>query len=58
MKNLWIDTIEEIEQNDDDTWYKIPDNVEGVLVNPISGKLANNNKMKLLYYIKGTSPIE
>lgn len=58
MKNLWIDTMEEIEKDDNDTWYKTPDNVEGVIVNPISGKLATDNKMKLIYYIKGTAPIE
>ena len=59
MKNLWIDSMEELEINDDDTWYKTPDDVEGVIINPINGKLATNDtKMKLLYYIKGTAPIE
>ena len=59
MKNLWIDSMEELEKDLDDTWYKIPDNIEGIIVNPINGKLANNDsQMKLLYYIKGTGPIE
>lgn len=58
MKNIWIDTMEELENDDNDTWYKIPDNVEGIIINPINGKLANNNKIKLLYYIKGTGPLE
>jgi hypothetical protein len=38
----------------------MPDNVVGVLVNPIDGKLANENsqKKKILYYIKGTEPLD
>ena len=60
MKHLWIDTMEEYQKNDKDTWYSVPDNVEGVIINPITGKLAtkDDKKVKLLYYIKGTAPIE
>ncbi len=55
-KNIWVDTMEGCTQNE--SWYSIPKNVVGVLVDPISGKLANNktNKKKILYYIKGTEP--
>ena len=60
MKHLWIDTMEEYQKDDKDTWYSVPDNVEGVIINPITGKLAtkDDKKVKLLYYIKGTGPIE
>ena len=39
-------------------WYEKPDNVVGCLVDPISGKPANQNskKQKILYYLKGTEP--
>ncbi|MBP3766121.1 MAG: PBP1A family penicillin-binding protein [Bacilli bacterium] len=59
MKHLWIDTMEEYQKDDKDTWYSVPDNVEGVIINPITGKLAtkDDKKVKLLYYIKGTGPI-
>ena len=40
------------------SWYSIPDNVVGVLVNPITGELVNteSNKSKIFYYLKGTEP--
>ena len=37
------------------TWYKKPENIVGVPVNPITGEL-NTNKNTILYYIKGTEP--
>ena len=58
MKNIWIDTMENYLTKD--SWYKVPKGVVGVLVNPITGKLATkeDNKTKILYYIKGTEPYE
>ena len=60
MKNLWVDVMEEYLKEKKNNWYKTPDNVIGVLVNPITGKLAtnNDNKVKILYYKKGTEPYE
>jgi len=57
-KNIWINTMENYLKEKDNSWYTIPDNVVGVLVNPITGELAdsNSNKSKLFYYIKGTEP--
>ena len=42
----------------DSSWYEMPDNVVGVIVNPIDGSLANKNskKKKVLYFLKGTEP--
>ena len=42
----------------EDNWYDTPNNVVGVLVDPISGKLAKNStkNKKIVYYIKGTEP--
>jgi len=42
----------------EDNWYSIPENVVGVLVDPISGEVANKNSKnkKILYYISGTEP--
>ena len=58
MKNLWIDVMEEYLKEKDDIWYKTPKDVIGVLVNPITGKLAttSDTKTKILYYLKGTQP--
>lgn len=58
MKNLWVDTMESYLKDKKNDWYKTPSNVVGVLVNPITGALANetDSKSKVLYYIKGTQP--
>ena len=39
-------------------WYEIPNNVVGVLVDPISGELPDENTKhkRMFYYIKGTEP--
>ena len=57
-KNIWINTMEKYLKDKDNSWYDIPDNVVGVLVNPITGELAdvNSEKSKLFYYLKGTEP--
>ncbi len=59
-KNIWVDTIENYFLNNKANWYNMPKDVVGVLVNPITGKLSNNNDKikKILYYIKGTEPLE
>jgi len=59
IKNMWIDIMEEYlaDKKPDDTWYKTPNNVVGVAIDAISGKVATNSKKaKVLYYMKGTEP--
>lgn len=61
IKNMWVDTMEASLKNlKGDGWYEIPNNVVGVLVDPISGKPANEStkKKKMLYYLKGSEPFE
>ncbi|MBE6151956.1 MAG: PBP1A family penicillin-binding protein [Firmicutes bacterium] len=57
-RNIWLETIEGCLKGKEDNWYTTPNNVVGVLVDPISGKLATNNSKhkKIIYYIKGTEP--
>lgn len=59
-KYVWIDVMEKYLEGRSDSWYSIPKNVVGVLTDPISGELANENtkKRKILYYIKGTEPYD
>ena len=59
-RNIWVDTTEGYLKNKDDGWYTMPNNIVGVLVNPITGKPASENdkNKKILYYIKGTEPKE
>lgn len=58
IKNIFIDTVETYLKEKDTSWYNMPSNVVGSLVNPISGELIvdSNNKKTMLYYIKGTEP--
>ena len=58
VKNIWIDTIEKYLKNKEDTLYEKPDDVVGVLVNPITGDIATNEdkNKRIVYYIKGTEP--
>ncbi|MGN1341862.1 MAG: transglycosylase domain-containing protein [Bacilli bacterium] len=57
-KNIWIDTMEAYFKEHEASWYDIPDNVVGVLVNPITGTIANENdeKKEMFFYLKGTEP--
>lgn len=59
-QNIWYKTVENYEKNlsDDDVWYEKPNNVVGMLVEPISGKPSSNQdeNKKLMYYLKGTEP--
>ena len=42
----------------DTSWYNIPNNVVGVLVNPITGLIADetDTKKEMFFYLKGTEP--
>ncbi len=57
-KNIFADTMEEYLKDKESTWYAMPGNVVGVLVDPISGLPADEktDKKKILYYLKGTEP--
>lgn len=61
IKNMWVDTMEaSLKDLKGNGWYEIPNNVVGVLVDPVSGKPANEStkKKKMLYYLKGSEPFE
>lgn len=57
-KKIWADVMEDYLKEKEKTWYEMPSNVVGVLVDPISGNVAtkNSKNKKVLYYIKGTEP--
>ena len=58
VKKIWANTMEGYLKDTDDDWYEKPENVVGVLVDPITGELPNENtkKKKLFYYLIGTEP--
>ena len=57
-KDSWIVSMESYFEKNDATWYDIPKNVVGVLVNPITGNIVSgeSENKKILYYLKGTEP--
>lgn len=57
-KDIWYNAMEGCMQDKSDSWYSIPNNVVGVLVDPIDGELAGDNTSHkhMFYYIKGTEP--
>ncbi len=57
-KDIWIETMEGYLKNKKNEWYNAPNNIVGVLVNPITGELAkeDDKKSKMFYFIKGTEP--
>ena len=57
-QNIWLNTIESYMKDKSDEWYNKPNNVVGVLVNPITGKPATeaDEKKIIMYYVKGTEP--
>lgn len=57
-KYMWSDIIEKYLKDKEEAWYDIPNNVVGVLVEPVSGKIATDKSKNktIMYYIKGTEP--
>ena len=59
-KNIWAETMEGYLKDKEEVWYDMPNNVVGVVVDPVSGLPYDNSstKKKVLYYLKGTEPSE
>ena len=57
-KKIWANMVEAYLKDKEVNWYNIPENVVGVIVDPITGSLATDESYhkKILYYIKGTEP--
>ena len=57
-KDIWIETMEGYLKNKKNTWYEAPNNIIGVIVDPITGALVNDEskKGKIFYFLKGTEP--
>lgn len=54
-RNIWADTVEDLQRDQEAHWYETPDNVVGVVLDSVSGKTTNDaKKATLFYYVKGT----
>ena len=58
IKYMWADIIENYLKDKETGWYELPNNVVGVLVDPISGNVATSDTKNptMFYYLKGTEP--
>ena len=58
IKHMWTEIVENYMKDKDTSWYELPNNIVGVLVNPISGEIATEDTKNatMFYYIKGTEP--
>jgi len=56
LKQIWLEVMEKY--TTDNIWYDMPNDVVGVIMDPISGELATNESShkRILYYINGTQP--
>lgn len=59
IKYIWADIAEEYLKGKNDNWYEMPNNVVGVIVNPIDGSIATSQTENgtIFYYLKGTEPV-
>ena len=56
-KNIWADTMEEIQKEKTDNWYQTPENVVGIVLDSVTGEVTNNSeKAVVYYYLKGSEP--
>lgn len=56
-KNIWADTMEEIQKDYEDNWYTMPDNVVGIILDAVTGEVTNDeSKAIVYYYLKGSEP--
>lgn len=53
-KNIWVDTIESHLKDEEDNWYETPQNVIGILEDPVSGEEPKDNNASVFYYVKGS----
>lgn len=56
-KNIWADTMEDIQNELSDNWYKTPENVVGIVLDAVTGNVTNNSDNAIVYYyLKGSEP--
>ena len=56
-KNIWADTMEEIQSGLEDNWYETPNDVVGIILDSVTGEVTKNqNRAIMYYYLKGSEP--
>lgn len=55
-KNIWADTIELSLKDTEKSWYKTPDNIVGIPLDPVTGEYVTKGKSSMYYFVKGSEP--
>ena len=56
-KNIWANTMEDIQKNYSSNWYETPNDVVGIILNSITGEISNKSENAIIYYyLKGSEP--
>lgn len=57
-KNIWADTVEEILKGKEASWYEVPNNVVGTVLDATTGLPTNDaKKATIFYFVKGTENV-
>ena len=57
-KNIWADTMEEIQKDKNNNWYETPNSVVGIILDAVTGEVTDDaNRAIVYYYLKGSEPI-
>ncbi len=56
-KNIWADTMEEIQTGYEDNWYDTPNDVVGIILDAVTGEVTKDSSRAVMYYyLKGSEP--
>lgn len=53
-KNIWVETMEEYLKNTEAHWYDTPENIVGILQDPVTGEPVKDGNAAVFYYVKGS----
>ncbi len=56
-KNIWADTMEEIQIGLENNWYETPNDVVGIILDAVTGEVTKDSSRAIMYYyLKGSEP--
>jgi len=53
-KNIWIETMEDYLKDTEAHWYDTPENIVGILRDPVTGEPVKDGNAAVFYYVKGS----
>lgn len=53
-KNIWVETMEEYLKDTEAHWYDTPENIVGILQDPVTGEPVKDGNAAVFYYVKGS----